>query len=184
MNINDCLIEDKKCKNNGTCHDLVNDVKCDCMSGYKGKHCEINIDECSLYPVRDLGYYVTKCWFNFNFQDICGNRGYCNDGINDYHCDCQNGWEGKNCEKNIDECASDPCRNGGTCKDAIGHYTCECLPGYHGNDCEKDVNECDSYPCQNQATCINLENNYQCQCLPGFQGENCEININDCEVRQ
>ena len=33
-----------------------------------------------------------------------------------YECMCDEGWTGRNCDENIDECASNPCRNGATCK--------------------------------------------------------------------
>ena len=110
INIDDCA--NTPCKNNGICHDLVNDIRCECMPGYKGKLCETNIDECSSY--KGL---VSPA--NTTFVP-CGNKGFCKDLINDYECDCQVGWRGKNCEINIDECLSSPCVNGGTCRDSIG----------------------------------------------------------------
>ena len=35
--------------------------------------------------------------------------------MNGYHCLCEHGYDGLNCERNIDECASEPCQNGGAC---------------------------------------------------------------------
>ena len=37
------------------------------------------------------------------------------DLIADYFCACPPGWDGKNCEVERDECASDACLNGATC---------------------------------------------------------------------
>ena len=34
----------------------------------------------------------------------CLNDGTCSDGIADYNCTCVNGWTGKNCQTDIDEC--------------------------------------------------------------------------------
>ena len=37
-------------------------------------------------------------------------------------CICQPGYEGRNCEVNINECADLPCRNGSTCIDLINDF--------------------------------------------------------------
>jgi hypothetical protein len=39
---------------------------------------------------------------------------------------------GETCEKNQNECDSNPCYNNATCLDDINGYTCLCLPGYIG----------------------------------------------------
>lgn len=36
--INDCMPD--ICQNNGTCKDLVNDYKCNCVLGFNGTNCE------------------------------------------------------------------------------------------------------------------------------------------------
>lgn len=57
--------------------------------------------------------------------------GLCNDMNADYMCNCNNtGYEGKNCEKNIDDCASNPCTVGAiVCEDLILDYKCHCYDG-------------------------------------------------------
>ena len=53
---------------------------------------EINIDECAVDPCV---------------------HGECKDGIAEYNCICEPGWEGKNCEIEINECARyQPCAHG------------------------------------------------------------------------
>ena len=86
----------------------------------------------------------------------CLNSGECQDGINEYTCDCDDtGFEGEHCEIEIDECAinDDPCQNNATCVDLINQYNCTCFPGYEGVNCEIDIPECEAEPCENGGSC-------------------------------
>ena len=38
LDIIDC--HGQPCQNNGTCHDLVNDYRCDCVAGFNGTNCD------------------------------------------------------------------------------------------------------------------------------------------------
>lgn len=53
-----------------------------------------------------------------------------------FSCVCSNGFEGRNCEVNTDDCRNNPCTNNGTCIDLIAGYKCECASPYSGNHCE------------------------------------------------
>jgi len=80
-------------------------------------------------------------------SEPCLNGGICQDGINEYDCDCQGtGFEGQHCEINIDECASNPCVNNATCVDGINNYDCKCFAGFAGKNCQIDIAECSSAP--------------------------------------
>ena len=46
------------------------------------------------------------------------------------------GWEGTDCEIDINECIGDVCQNGGTCKEVENDYLCECQSSYEGKNCE------------------------------------------------
>ncbi|KAK3084002.1 hypothetical protein FSP39_006530 [Pinctada imbricata] len=91
------------------------------------------------------------------------------------------GFNGVVCERDINECSSNPCQNGATCHDHINRYGCTCLAGFIGYNCDTDINECDSNPCLNGATCNNLINEYTCTCIPGYMDVNCQTEINECD---
>lgn len=78
------------------------------FSGFTGRLCEVNINDCSSEP--------------------CLNSGTCEDLINGYHCYCIDGFAGISCEQQIDECLSNPCLNNATCIDQINGYVCYALP--------------------------------------------------------
>lgn len=67
-------------------------------------------------------------------------------------------FKGLRCDKNIDDCLSQPCMNGALCLDDIKNYKCQCYPGYTGKNCQVDVNECESSPCQYNGTCLERSN--------------------------
>ena len=74
----------------------------------------------------------------------CLNGGSCTEdpGSGNYTCNCVSGYDGDNCENDIDECMGGlgPCDANGTstCDGAspAGSYTCACNAGYSGMDCD------------------------------------------------
>lgn len=76
--------------------------------------------------------------------------------------------KGVACEKDINECKSEPCENGGNCTDGVNQYTCDCSPGYSGGNCEVNVDDCWPEPCVN-GICIDKVNGYSCDCFEGFE---------------
>ena len=84
IEINEC--DSNPCQNNGTCHDLLNDYRCQCKykvekvpggtnrtfeTGFRGKNCEIDIDECAVRPTICLN--VAQCTNNNgSFNCYCG----------------------------------------------------------------------------------------------------------------
>lgn len=132
--VNACEL--KPCKNNATCILGANkhDFTCACangkvsptmgalfttlllnnFTGFGGKFCEINIDDCASIS--------------------CPPPKVCVDLINDYDCRCPPGFGGENCSIQLDPCARGPCVNGGTCliNSTSNDYFCACLEGFTG----------------------------------------------------
>ena len=59
----------------------------------------------------------------------CAHGGTCINTKGSYMCKCTEGFTGKLCEININECASNPCANDATCMDKIGKFECVCMSG-------------------------------------------------------
>ncbi|KAH9504425.1 hypothetical protein Btru_063570 [Bulinus truncatus] len=148
------------CKNSGSCTVYGSKYSCQCLSGFTGSNCEINIDECT--------------------SRSCLNNGLCKGGINDFFCQCPQGFAGKFCEIDIDECLHLPCLNSGVCSQLAGDYLCTCSPGFIGKNCETKLYPCQKQPCQNNGVCHEKETGCVCTCLPGFSGDLCEMYSEEC----
>lgn len=95
-----------------------------------------------------------------------------------YVCECRDGYEGKNCETDIDECqrTDNPCNGHGKCIDGIAEYSCKCDKGFEGklNNFEQLV----------QKNIYKLDYELRKQCnnfVLILLGNICEIDINECE---
>ena len=101
----------------------------------------------------------------------------------DYTCTCAAGWQGVNCDINVDECVSAPCANGGMCSDGDDEYACTCATGFTSTpsfpDCAENIDECASRPCQH-GSCTDAVDSYTCTCEIGWEGDNCGADIDDC----
>lgn len=87
----------------------------------------------------------------------CQNGGACVDLLNDFYCDCVDGWKGRSCHSRalalrrsslagdaftdplllsgVSQCDATTCSNGGTCYDHGDAFLCGCLPGWGGSTC-------------------------------------------------
>ncbi|CAH1274490.1 NOTCH2 [Branchiostoma lanceolatum] len=132
-----------------------------------------------LTTVRDGSINSNECEDPCN-NIICDNGGTCTFTSGNTNCSCLAGFDGDNCENNIDDCSSQPCLNNATCVDGVNNYTCDCTDGFIGAECAININECDSSPCQNNGTCEDRVNGYTCSCFVGYEGPYCEEQTNWC----
>jgi hypothetical protein len=178
--IDECEID--PCMNNALCLNLVGRFVCHCDFGFDGDLCEISIDPCARGEDDcDInancthvgpGVHSCQCRVGYsgsgkngtctNIDDClsspCQYGATCLDGVDAYSCNCTAGFEGHDCEIDINECLSDPCQNGAPCWTRFGSvepdvYHCTCEVGWEGHNCADDIDECASAPCLNGATC-------------------------------
>uniref|UniRef100_A0A8B9TK75 Vitamin K-dependent protein S n=1 Tax=Anas platyrhynchos TaxID=8839 RepID=A0A8B9TK75_ANAPL len=114
----------------------------------------------------------------------CHIDGYkdCIDGQAKYTCICKPGWQGENCEEDINECVLYPNICGtAICKNTLGKYECECPEGYTYNltskNCE-DIDECTEDICAQ--LCVNSPGSYSCYC-DGKTGFKLSKDMKNCE---
>ncbi|XP_028394701.1 protein crumbs homolog 1-like [Dendronephthya gigantea] len=167
----------------GICHDGEFNYTCNCFDGFTGKNCSIDIDECASTPCKNGSVVCVQKSNKTAIKMYFGaDRIYAKNESDGYLCVCQPGYEGFNCEIEIDECQLyQPCFSNGTksCSDNINNYTCNCLDGYTGRNCSEDIDECSPFPCNN-GTCQNLIAQYKCICDSNYTGVNCENMIDAC----
>uniref|UniRef100_A0A914UQL5 Uncharacterized protein n=1 Tax=Plectus sambesii TaxID=2011161 RepID=A0A914UQL5_9BILA len=106
----------------------------------------------------------------------CQNFGTCapaDDG--DYRCSCHPRYSGRNCEIDLNPCASDPCPTGIPCQGLFNDFFCRCPTGFTGKTCQMkgDFDECLSSPCGSFGVCISIPRSYICNCTNGWTGPTC-----------
>ncbi|XP_047451181.1 protein jagged-1b isoform X2 [Mugil cephalus] len=168
--------------------------ECKCHYGWQGPLC----DQCMTFPgcvygscthpwqcVCDVNWGGLLCDKDLNYcgtHQPCKNGGTCtNTEPNEYQCECQEGFRGRNCDIVVRQCDRNPCGRGSTCQEAAGGFRCLCPPGWSGRTCQLDTNECELSICVHARSCRNLIGGYLCDCLPGWMGPNCDIRNNSCQ---
>lgn len=86
------------------------------------------------------------------------------------------GYRGRLCEVDVDECDPNPCVNGASCLDGLGSYTCRCLPGFNGTRCETGTIGRMTHHHGNSRG-GNKDNCYACVCTVEFFMIEFELNV-------
>ncbi|XP_073838450.1 cubilin homolog [Musca autumnalis] len=133
----------------------------------------------------------------------CKNGGTCYDLYKGYHCECPEGWKGKTCEEDVDECyllaGTDlGCQSNAICTNTPGSYKCSCAKGFSGTHCRLRTSQCQhdqSKELCGHGTCVPADNHqgYTCLCDQGWSrnqttvGTNstaslvCDVDVDECE---
>jgi len=131
-------------------------------------------------PHADITVNISiYCGKNECKKKPCQNGGTCVDLKRGYRCECPDGYSGKNCETEIDNCSPGIC-NHGTCTSMPGGYVCSCDEGYAGSDCSVVVDPCDPNPCDKGACSAGQDGAYVCDCYAGYTGDTCDVDIDEC----
>ncbi|XP_069583832.1 sushi, nidogen and EGF-like domain-containing protein 1 isoform X7 [Ranitomeya imitator] len=192
----------RPCRNGGRCiDDCVTgnpSYTCSCLSGFTGKHCQIDMGRCFSQPCQNGGTCVEKprsfsCICSIDFTGPlcetevspctgkeCWNGGVCHVYNRIAVCHCHPRYTGEQCETEIRPCSSSPCVNGGICEDFGTAYRCRCSVGFTGANCEREIRPCSSGPCLNGGSCVELGLSYTCFCSSWFTGKFCENKIRPC----
>nr|CAB3233619.1 protein crumbs [Phallusia mammillata] len=201
--INEC--SSNPCRNGATCVDEINRYLCECVPGYKGLTCAIEVDECDPNPCRNnarcndlINSYICSCtvgWTGQNCTEIhapcdekpCHNGAPCRTLLDTnrpgYDCRCLPGFQGYNCDVNIDDCVNVTCGYNEICIDQVETYNCSCLAGFARDrvgNCTVEIDECSSNPCKHNSTCVDLIDGYTCNCTHGYEGQNCDVETDFC----
>ncbi|XP_055860394.1 mucin-4-like [Biomphalaria glabrata] len=141
------------CNGRGSCNNIRG---CECNIGWKGDHCNEDVDECATDGACSIGQICSntlgsfKCECPAGFDNISGQ---CQD-VNE----CLDVLDNK-CDLSTEDCINNK-----------GSYSCECRPGYsrNKNNVCRDIDECATSSHNCEQICENTEGKFNCKCYYGF----------------
>ena len=114
---NTCSTQANICQNGGTCVDNLCGISCNCVDGFTGEFCEIDLASCANNPCKNGATCISH-------------------DTGDFTCQCANDYYGDTCEL-VSACNSSPCENGGICSISNSNdFQCECTAEFTGETCE------------------------------------------------
>jgi teneurin len=181
-------------------HGKYQDGKCVCDLPWKGKECELTVDQCLDPNCSQNGNCIKgKCKCFIGYQgDLCEKRscgsdcsgnGVCVEG----ECACFKNFTGSQCNEQVTASVHTIlCSSHGSFD--LEAKMCRCESGWSGLDCSFNVNclnlECTlchngwggdnclervPFTCDPKCNINGICVNGTCNCSPGFQGRNCDI---------
>lgn len=175
--VNECSDEaSKACAANAICTNSAGSFQCQCGDGFTGdgrRSCVDAVDDCSVSPPP------------------CLHGGMCTDDARDstptdYVCRCAQGWTGRRCQDDVDECstaeAQAMCRSDAHCTNVPGSFRCDCNDGLAGDGISEctDVDDCTTNPCVHGSCKDTGLNAHVCTCTAGWSGPDCSQDMDEC----
>lgn len=119
----------------------------------------------------------------------CDKKGtqLCQDLMGNFFCLCKDGWGGRLCDKDVNECSQ---KNGGcsqVCHNKPGSFQCACHSGFSlqsDNKSCQDIDECTDSDTCGDARCKNLPGSYSCLCDKGYTYSSKEKTCQDVDECQ
>ncbi|XP_067330754.1 protein crumbs homolog 1-like [Channa argus] len=134
------MCETSNCSSGATCLKGFQRYTCLCPQNLTGQYCDEKIPEIPWYiETNPLPKLPVSACVGTRWNYSCFNGGNCSEA--NHTCFCLPGFKGHWCEKDVDECASDPCMNGGFCVNYVNSFECVCDMNYSGIHCQIDVSD-------------------------------------------